>query len=307
LKGLYSSKDKKHPNVNFDMVIGNWDVTKTYKTFNTVKKLAPIANYAKGNFSMGIAFSSMLNDSMSPVLSTLSGAGNLKTSNMIITNLPMLQKVADVLKMPEYKQADLKDAIVDFSFSDGRVKVEPFNFKIKNTKMNLGGYQYFDQKIDYDLKAEVPTSEFGGAANNFAQGLLAQANSKGANMSIGEKVDLKIKIGGTVTNPTVSAGLADIGKNVVNDLKDKAKAEIDKKKAELEAKAKAELEKQKAAAMNKANEEINKQKAAAEAQANKLKSEAEAKAKAEAEKAKKAAEEKLKNEAKNKLKGLFGK
>ena len=307
LKGLYSSKDKKHPNVNFDMVIGNWDVTKTYKTFNTVKKLAPIANYAKGNFSMGISFSSMLNDSMSPVLSTLTGAGKLKTSNMIITNLPMLQKVADVVKMPQYKQADLKDVIVDFSFSDGRVKVEPFNFKIKNTKMYLGGYQYFDQKIDYDLKAEVPTSEFGGAANNFAQGLLAQANSKGANMSIGEKVDLKIKIGGTVTNPTVSAGLADMGKSVVNDLKDKAKAEIDKKKAELEAKAKAELEKQKAAAMNKANEEINKQKAAAEAQANKLKSEAEAKAKAEAEKAKKAAEEKLKNEAKNKLKGLFGK
>jgi hypothetical protein len=244
---------------------------------------------------------------MSPLLSTLSGTGKLNTNNIVITSLPMLLKVADVLKMPQYKQAELKNAIVTFSFQDGKVKVEPFDFKIKNTKMTLGGYQFLDQKIDYDLIAEVPTSEFGGASKNVAQGILAQANSKGANMSMGEKIDLKIKIGGTVTNPNVSAGLADMGKGLVNDLKDKAKAEIDKKKAELEAKAKAELEKQKAAAMNKANAEIDKQKSAAEAQANKLKLEAEAKAKAEADKAKKVAEEKLKSEAKNKLKGLFGK
>jgi len=307
VKGFYDSKDKKKPAVSFDMDIANWDVKQTIKVFNTVNKVAPIAKYASGNFSTKIIFTSLLNDSMSPLLSTLSGAGKLNTNNIVITNLPMLQKVADLVKMPQYKQADLKDAIVDFSFSDGRVKIEPFNFKIKNTKMNLGGYQYFDQKIDYDLKAEIPTTELGGAANNLAQGLISQANSKGASMNIGEKVNLKIKIGGTVTIPTVSAGLADMGKGLVNDLKDKAKAEIDKKKAELEAKAKEELEKQKAAVMNKAKAEIDKQKAAAEAQANKLKLEAEAKAKAEADKAKKAAEEKLKNEAKNKLKGLFGK
>jgi hypothetical protein len=244
---------------------------------------------------------------MSPVLSTLSGGGKLHTQNIIIENVPMLQKVADAVKMPQYKQADLKDAIVDFTFSDGRVKVEPFNFKIKNTTMNLGGYQYFDQRIDYDLKAEIPTSEFGSAASNIAQGLISQANSKGTNFSMGDKVNMKIKIGGTFKNPTVSAGLGDMGKNMMDNVKDKAKAELDKKKAELEAKAKAELEKQKAEAMNKANAEIEKQKAAANAAANKAKAEAEAKAKVEAEKAKKAAEDKLKKEAEKKLKGLFGK
>lgn len=307
VKGAYNSSDKKHPTVNFDMSISDWDVSKTYKTFNTIKKIAPIADYAKGKFSMGINFSSVLNDSMSPVLSTLAGGGRLHTQNVVISNLPMLQKVAEVVKMPQYKQADLKDAKVDFSFSDGRIKVEPFDFKIKNSKLNLGGYQYFDQRIDYELKSEIPTSEFGAGANQFAQGLLSQANSKGANLSMGEKLDLKIKIGGTFKNPTVSAGLADMGKNLLNNLKDKAKEELDKKKAELEAKAKAELEKQKAAAMQKANEEVEKQKAAAKAAVDKAKAEAEAKAKAEAEKAKKAAEEKLKKEAEKKLKGLFGK
>jgi hypothetical protein len=307
VKGFYNSSDKKHPKVNFDMNISDWDVSKTYKTFNTIKKIAPIADYAKGKFSMGINFSSVLNDSMSPVLSTLSGGGKLHTQNIVISNLPMLQKVADVVKMLQYKQADLKDAIVDFTFSDGRVKVEPFDFKIVGTKMTLGGYQYFDQRIDYDLKAQIPTSEFGSAANNIAQGLISQANSKGASISMGDKFDMKIKIGGTFKNPTVSAGLADMGKSMLNNLKDKAKEEIDKKKAELEAKAKAELEKQKATAMQKANDEIEKQKAAAKSAAEKAKAEAEAKAKAEAEKAKKAAEEKLKQEAAKKIKGLFGK
>jgi len=307
VKGFYNSADKKHPLVNFDMNITNWDVSKTYKTFNTIKKIAPIADYAKGKFSMGINFSSVLNDSMNPVLSTLAGGGKLHTQNIVISNVPMLQKVADAVKMPQYKQADLKDAIVDFKFSDGRIKVEPFDFKIKNSKLNLGGYQYFDQRIDYDLKIQIPTSEFGSAASNVAQGLISQANSKGANLSMGDKVDMKIKIGGTFKNPTASAGLADMGKSLLNNIKDKAKEELDKKKAELEAKAKAELEKQKAAALQKANDEIEKQKAAAKSAAEKAKAEAEAKARAEAEKAKKAAEEKLKKEAEKKLKGLFGK
>jgi len=256
---------------------------------------------------MGINFSSVLNDSMNPVLSTLAGGGKLHTQNIVISNVPMLQKVADAVKMTQYKQADLKDAIVDFKFSDGRIKVEPFDFKIKNSKLNLGGYQYFDQRIDYDLKIQIPTSEFGSAASNVAQGLISQANSKGASLSMGDKVDMKIKIGGTFKNPTASAGLADMGKSLLNNIKDKAKEELDKKKAELEAKAKAELEKQKAAAMQKANDEIEKQKAAAKSAAEKAKAEAEAKARAEAEKAKKAAEEKLKKEAEKKLKGLFGK
>jgi len=307
VKGSYDTKNIKKPIVVFDMDIANWDVVQTHKTFNTLKKLAPIAKYASGNFSTRIIFTSLLNDSMSPVLSTLTGSGKINTNNIVVTNLPMLQKLADVVKMPQYKQADLKNVIIEFAFADGKVDVKPFDFKIKNSKLTLGGYQYFDQRIDYDLKAEVPTSEFGGAAQGFAQGLISQANSKGAAFSMGEKVDMKIKIGGTVTNPTVSAGLADMGKDMLNNLKDKAKEEFDKKKAELEAKARAEFDRQKADAINKANTEIDKQKAAAQAQADKLKAEAEAKAKAEADRIKKEASDKAKKEAEKKLKGLFGK
>jgi hypothetical protein len=314
LNGSYSTANLKKPEVDFSMKIENFDLSKTVKTFNTIEKLAPIAKQSNGKFSTQLAFTSNLKQDMSPELTTLNGEGKLQTKQLVITNFPMFSKIADAIKMPEYKNLPLNNTNLSFSFKNGRVNVQPFDVKIKNSVFNIGGSQGFDQTIDYKVKAEVQTKDLGAGANQVASNLTALANSKGANFSVGNKITLNMVVTGTVADPKLDAGLSDLK----NNLKDQARAELEKKKKELEDKARAEADKKKAELENKANAELEKKKAELEvkrkaeedklkAEADKKKKELEEKAKAEAEKKKKEVEDKAKKEAEKKLKGLFGK
>lgn len=314
LSGIYGTKNVKAPVIDFNMGIKNFDIPKTYKTFNTVQKMAGIAEYATGSFNCEISFSGIMDAHMNPVYQSLNGAGRLQTQNVVLSNYAPLNKVADAIKMDRYKRLSLNNTNLSFKFKDGGVDVEPFDIKAGDSKLTVQGRSNFDQTINFPLTFDIARSDFGGAANNMLNGLVAQANSKGTNFSLGERVQLNALLTGTAKNPVVKTNLKAAAGNMVDDLKNKAKEELDKKKAELEAKAKAELDKKKAeaeAALNKTKAEAEaKAKAEADkakAEAERLKKEAEAKAKAEADKAKKAAEEKAKKEAEKKLKGLFGK
>jgi hypothetical protein len=307
LSGLYGTKNVKAPVIDFTMGIKNFDIPKTYKTFNTVQKMAGIAEYATGKFNCDLSFSGLMDEHMNPVLKTLNGAGKLQTQNVVLSNYAPLNKVADAIKMEKYKKLSVNNTNISFKFKDGGVDVDPFDIKTGDSKLTVQGRSNFDQTINFPLTFDIARADLGSAANGVITGLLSQANSKGANLSVGERIKLSALLTGTAKNPVVKTDLKDAAGKMGDDLKNKAKEELDKKKAELEAKAKAELDKKKAegeAALNKAKADAE---AKAKAEADKLKKEAEDKAKAEAEKAKKAAEEKAKKEAEKKLKGLFGK
>ena len=299
INGSYETKDIKKPFVNFGLSISNWDIQKTATTFNTVQKLAPIAKQCSGKFSTELTFTTVLDSKMEPVLNTLNGKGKLSTAAVVIQNFAPLSKIADVVKMEQFKKLELNNVNLSFSFKDGRINVEPFDIKIKNSTANISGSTGFDQTIDYLWKLEIPSSEFEGAANTAITGLLSQV--KGANLSVPEKIKINLVLGGTITSPTVKMALKDSPANVVDDLKEKAKEELEKKKAELEAKAKEQADQLKKQAEEQAKQAADK----AKAEAEKKKKEAEAKLKAEAEKKKKEAEAKAKEEAKKKLNGLL--
>lgn len=297
--GSYNAKNLKKPTINFDLNVAGFDVQKTVKTFATVKKMAPIAERAAGKYSTMINFAGDLDSKMEPILPSLNGGGNLKTENIVISNFEPLNKVGDALKMDKFKRLDLNNVNITFKFSNGRVMIDPFDVKVADVKTTISGSNGFDQTIDYTMNVEIPTAALGGKANSALSGILAKANTSGANLSMGDKINAKVLIGGTVTNPTVSVGMKDAVAGAVDNLKDKAKEEFNKKKDEVVGKVKEEADKLK----KEAEDKVNAEKEKAQAEADRLKKEAEAKAQAESDRLKKEAAEK----AKNKLKGLFGK
>lgn len=302
LNGTYNTQDVRKPKVDFDIDVQNFDLPKTFAAFNTVQKLAPAAKYAVGKVSTSLKFTSVLKSDMTPDLNTLTGNGQLKTIGVVVSGTPTLIKIAEALKQESFKQLPVGNTNLTYEFADGKVIVKPFDVKYKDSKINIKGENYFDQRIGYTMNFDIPRAELGSAANNVINGLISQANSKGANFSAGERISFDALIGGTFTNPTVKTGLKDAAKGAVNQLVDdakaKAKEELEKQKAALEAKARAEADKLKAQGEQKLNEEKDKLKQQADAEKAKL----EAQAKAEAEKAKQQAKDK----AKDGLKGLFG-
>ncbi len=292
VNGSYGTQNPKQPKVNFHLDVSDFDVAKTYKSFNTIKKMAPIAEYAAGKFSAKMDLKTDLDTKMEPVTKTLGGGGNLKTKGVVVENYPPMVKLADAIKQDKYKKMRMEDANISFEFKDGRVFVKPFDLKMGNSNVKIEGSNGFDQTLDYKMAFDSPRSEFGAGANNFIDGLTAQANAKGANVKLGDRVKFDAFVTGTVKDPKIKTGLKDAAGDAVADLKkqaiDKAKEEADKIKKEAEEKARAEAEKLKKEAEEKAN-----------AEAEKLKKEAEEKAKKEAKK--------LEEQGKEKLKGLFKK
>ena len=295
MTGGYSSADIKKPSFDFSVNVKDFDIQKTSEAFNAIQKLAPIAKYCAGKFSTDMAVKGDLDNKMSPLMNSLAGSGKLFLSNIIVSNFPVFIKIADVLKMDSWKKFTLPTVNPSFKFINGRVNVDPFDITVNGIKANVAGSNGFDQSIDYTMATQIPRSSFGGAANGVLNNLISTANAKGANLSIGDVIPVNIKIGGTVNAPKIGTDLNKAGANAMEALKEKAKEEFEKAKADAEAKVRAEAERLKNEAAVKIEGE--KQKLAGEAE--KLKKQAEAKAKSQADSLKKAAEKKAKDQLKN--------
>lgn len=303
MDGYYETSNPKKPTADMDFSISNMEFQKAFKTFNTIQKMAPIAENMVGNFSTNFKMKTELDQHLNPVYDSLYALGTLTIPQAGLHGVKVFDKASEVLKYNKLKDPTLRNVNIKFEVKNGRVTTQPFDMDVAGQKLTLSGSTGLDQTIDYKGKIAIPRSAL-GTANTAVNSLLAQANTKaGTNVKMSEMINLDLGMGGTFSKPTVTTNLADIAKNEANSVKDQLKDEMAKKQKELEDKAKAEADRLKAEAEAKAKAEADKAKAKAQAEADRLKKEAEAKAKAESEKAKKQAEE----EAKKQLKGLFGK
>jgi hypothetical protein len=291
LDGFYETTNPKKPTVDMKFGIQNLDIQKAFVTFNTIKKIAPIAEKMQGIFSTTFNMKTALNSKMKPVYEDLFADGVLQVSQASVSDVGVFNKIADVLKKDDLRKFEMKDVAIKYEVKNGRVYTKPFDIKVAGKTMNLAGSTGLDQSIDYTGTTQVALKEL-GSANTALNSVLAQLNQKaGSNIKMAENINVGLKIGGTFTSPTVSTNLADIAKTQANSLQGQASDFAKQKAKELEAQARAEAEKLKKEAEDKLRSE-----------ADRLKKEAESKAKSEVDNLKKKAEE----EAKKRLKGLFG-
>ncbi len=232
MNGFYSTRvDKKHPDIQFDYSVENIDIQKTYNTFAFVQKMMPAGKYVSGKMTTTLEMSGKLNGDMSPAMNSLTGKGNMLLLSGLLSNFPVTDQIADKLKMTQFKSFPLKDMKMFFSFENGRVVVEPYKFKIDQIEAEVAGSHGFDQTLKYGINMAVPTALMGSQGTAMVTNLLNQANSKGLNLKMGDKVNLAVNIGGTVTAPKIETNLKNVAGNAVDNVK-KQIEEIAKKKVD---------------------------------------------------------------------------
>lgn len=301
MDGFYETTNPKKPNVEMDFSIIDLDIQKAFKTFNTVKKLAPAAESIAGLFSTNLHFTSPLSTNMQPIMQAVTANGILSIPTAKLSSNQSLQKLADLLQKPEYKEFSLEKAKIAYEVKDGRVYTKDFDVKVGSRKMIMKGSTGLDQTIDYTGNVSIPRKDL-GAANSAMDAALTKLNSQGGtNIKLNEELPVEIKFGGTFLAPTITTNLADLAKQQVNSLGNQVKDELLNKKKELEAQVKAEADKKINEAKAEAERIKKETEAKVQAEKERLKKEAEEKAKAESEKLK----NKAKEEAKKKLKGIF--
>jgi vacuolar-type H+-ATPase subunit H len=254
MSGVYSTANPRRPTFDFNMTLTDFDIQQSFQTFTTAKKLAPVAERCTGKYSTSLSLNGWLSQNMQPELRSLTGKGKLTSNNVQVSNLEPLSQLATALKMEEYKKLELQDLNLSYEFENGRVKVDPFVTRMAGSQATVAGSTGFDQTIDYTVKLEIPKSKIPASAQAMFNTAFANANrSLGTTLELPDPVKVNVRLGGTLTQPTVKtdlgsqgAALAETAKEAVEEKveetieegKEKARAEADKILAEAEKQAK---------------------------------------------------------------------
>jgi hypothetical protein len=199
----YDTRDTLKPVMKADFNMKNIGVKDAYKTFVTIRQFAPTAKGIDGKVNVQFAYQSLLGSDMMPVLKTINGEGKLQSEQIQLLESAAFDKFREVLKLGDKYSNTFKDINISFKIRDGRVFVSPFDVKLSNIKMNIGGDQGLDQTLNYLIKTEIPRSDLGSSVNSLIDRLSAQAAAFGIAYKPADILKVNVRVRGTFTKPEV--------------------------------------------------------------------------------------------------------
>ena len=207
--GYYStaSAGVESPELNAAFKMDNIVFSEAFKTFEVIRKLAPIFENLKGSFSGNMNVNTKLDSLMNPRLDSFNADGILTTTDIVLSGVTAIDKIADLIKYEPLKNINTRDIKISFEVKNGRLGTKPFDIKMGNMNMNLSGTTGMDKSIDYRGKINLPAST----------GLLGNLNSA------------DFIIGGTFSDPKVSLDTKGMVGQVVDGVKDRVLEEVGEK------------------------------------------------------------------------------
>ena len=222
----YDTRDTLKPIMKADFDMLNIGVKDAFKTFNTVKKLAPAAKNIDGKINVKMTYESLLGKDMMPVISTINGEGKLQSNEITLVESKTFNKMKETLKLGDKVSNTFKDINISFKITDGRIYVSPFDVKAGNLKMNISGDQGLDQTINYIVKTEIPRSDLGGSVNSLIDNLSAQASAFGIKVKPSDILKVNVKVTGTFSDPKVAPFFGSTSGSSTGGVKEAAKETV---------------------------------------------------------------------------------
>lgn len=299
LRGSYNTQNHEKPKLDFAYDLKELDIQQLAKNFLTIEKLAPIAKYAQGKVSSKFSMNTYTTPDLTPIMSSLTGGGDLSTASVFISGFEPLKKLASELKMDKLNSQTLKNIYTKFKFEDGKVALTPFDVKMGKINTVVSGTSSFEQDLDYKLKMMIPKEELPQSVIKLVESGLQKING----------ITPKIQLSGLPDIIPVNALVKGKGKEVkvTTDLMEQIKAKSGNLKDQVKDQVKETINQAKDSVktvvnnkVNEVKEDLNKKKQEilddAQKQADRVKSEAKKSANAVREEGEKQAQN-LMNEA----------
>lgn len=250
LTGSYDTQNPKQPVANLGFQINSFDIQQTFTAFNTVQRLAPIAENCKGSISVDLNLQTLLDQNLYPILKSIDAKGRLQSNDIGIENAPIFGKLADRLKNNNLRKTNLRNIDLSFLMSDGELTLQPTKFRLLGNEAEVQGTQNIDQSIRYVLSWSVDAKRAKSLLEKYAKTETPQG-----------KVDVGIVIGGTLTDPKIEKISSDAADAVKEQVKEKIKEKTDELKQKASERAQKILddaEKRAQRIMDDAQEKANK-------------------------------------------------
>ncbi len=248
LTGSYNAESLSNAFVDMTLTAQNLQITNLFKSFKTIRLLAPIAEYAQGKISTTLKVKTQLMPDFSPNLARITSSGILDLANCDISGLKSLREIGSKINYePMAESLKIKDLLMSFSIEDGTVTIAPFNLPIGETNIRIEGFSTLEKVINYTGLLTVPQKLYAQNVKSYNSYI---PKNQLVNLETTEFSDLlfDIDILGTFLKPEVKLNFRNISKGIGETVKDRVKAEVDKSRKQAEDQARAELDRAKAEA-----------------------------------------------------------
>ncbi len=257
LSGEYNTRDIKNPMVDLDFNATTIDIPSAVAAFSMLEKFAPIAAKAVGKVSIGMKYSSLLDEHMMPLMNSIVGKGKLASDLIGLKGSATFDKIGNALNTKAFDNMTLKNLGIDFDIRDGKLMVNPFETKMGNATLLIGGDQGLDQVMNYTVGINIPRSELGAAAGASIDNLVSKASGAGLKIDPLQNLNIKVKVGGTFKDPKIGLDLnentASAKEAIKAEVKQAVQEQIDTKKEEARAAAQEQVDKIMAEAQKEAD------------------------------------------------------
>jgi hypothetical protein len=221
LDGKYDPSDLTAPAFNFKLNIAELSIAEAFKSFNTVKAFAPIAQNLTGRFNSSLSFSGKLGQNMIPLLSSLDGEGILKVVETALKDSKILEGITSLTKLKDANTLQLKNISIPITIENGVMDVKPFDVKLWDYQANVQGTAGFDGSINYLINMQIPAGKFGAQANSILSSITGTATDQNTT------IPLALNLSGTYNAPKISlAGGNSIESLLTNALKARVTGEV---------------------------------------------------------------------------------
>jgi hypothetical protein len=205
VSGSYFAQNIDKADVKMNLSLADVNINDVANTFDIFGKFAPILKNTDGKVSLSLDFSTDLDKNMNIDYRTLNAEGFFKTKDLLLAGNESINKLAGLLKIDSVKY--IKNVDLHFAIENGMIKINPFDVKLGNFDMKIGGEHGLANDLNYDADVDIPAGKIGSEINSTLSKL-------GISNSGNNKVKVGVKIKGTLKNPTFTLGLPKYGSSV---------------------------------------------------------------------------------------------
>jgi len=216
---------EKTPLFDMNLNMQKLSIAQSFNGFEILKKMAPIASALEGLFSTNLSLNGNLTSDLTPNLTSLKGKAlsNLINAKMNPEKNNLISSLNQKTDFINLNKINLKDITTKLNFEDGKIKVSPFDFKLKDDiSVTASGGHAFDGGLNYNLNMNIPAKYLGDSG-----GILS---SLSAQEQASTKVALPISLGGTLTAPKIGlnmkSAISGLSKQIIANQKQKAKQKL---------------------------------------------------------------------------------
>jgi hypothetical protein len=247
LSGEYNTQDLKSPLVDLSLEVNQIDIPSAFASLVTVQMLAPIAQQTMGTVSTDLKFTSFLGKGMMPVMNSIVASGKLASEQVTLQKTETFDRINEILRTEKFRDITMKDLAIEYAVRNGRVYIEPYQTRIGNTELVMGGDQGLDQTMNYEINMKIPRADLGGTAQDAINQVAALAAGQGINLDPGETLDVKFLVTGTFTEPSIrpvfEESLGDVREEVREQVQEVVEQKMEEAEEEIREKASQEAEK----------------------------------------------------------------